>query len=98
MKKVALQEKVGDVKAAYDSLSVKFAKLPTDRLDTALELYGKKAGKDKVQVMKDNFSLVDSVSGSQWRIFDGTVIKGPAQWSLRLYGTTFDGTTLRIRN
>ncbi len=54
--------------------------------------------KAKVQVMKDNFTLVDSVSGSQWRIFDGTVTKGPAQWSLRIYGTTFDGTTLRIRN
>jgi hypothetical protein len=54
--------------------------------------------KAKVQVMKDNFTLVDSVSGSQWRIFDGTVTKGPAEWSLRLYGTTFDGTTLRIRN
>lgn len=54
--------------------------------------------KAKVQVMKDNFTLVDSVSGSQWRIFDGTVTKSPAQWSLRLYGTTYDGNALRIRN
>jgi len=53
LKKAALQEKAGDVKAAYDSLAVKFAKLPTDRLDTAVEWYGKKIGKDKGQVMKD---------------------------------------------
>jgi len=38
LKKAALQEKAGDVKAAYDSLAVKFAKLPTDQLDAALEL------------------------------------------------------------
>ena len=54
--------------------------------------------KAKVQVMKDNFTLADTVSGSQWQIFDATIIKGPTQWNLRVYGTTFDGTTLRIRN
>jgi thiol-disulfide isomerase/thioredoxin len=53
LKKAALQEKAGDVETAYDSLSVKFAKLPTDQLDTALELYGKKIGKNKAQIAKD---------------------------------------------
>jgi hypothetical protein len=52
----------------------------------------------KVQVMKDNFSLRDTISGSEWSIFDGTVTKGPAEWPLRLYGTSYDGNLLRIRN
>ncbi|HEY5327790.1 MAG TPA: redoxin domain-containing protein, partial [Mucilaginibacter sp.] len=62
LKKAVLQEKAGDVKAAYDSLSVKFAKLPTDQLDTALELYGRKIGKDKVQVAKDIQTIRNSTA------------------------------------
>jgi hypothetical protein len=54
--------------------------------------------KAKVYVLKDNFTLMDSVSGSQWRMFDGSVTKGPSEWGLRLYGTNFDGNLLRIRN
>jgi thiol-disulfide isomerase/thioredoxin len=53
LKKASLQEKAGDVTAAYDSLVVKFAKFPTDQLDTALEVYGKRTGKDKEQITKD---------------------------------------------
>jgi len=52
----------------------------------------------KVKVQPDNFSVRDSISGSKWQIIDGTVTNGPATWPLRLYGTTFDGTVLRIRN
>lgn len=52
----------------------------------------------KVYVLGDNFTLLDSISTSKWRIFDGSVTQGPAQWGLRLYGTTFDGSTLRISN
>jgi len=51
-----------------------------------------------VQVLNNNFTLIDTISDSQWRIFDGTVTKGPAQWPLRLYGTTYDGNVLRIVN
>jgi thiol-disulfide isomerase/thioredoxin len=57
LKKADLQEKAGDVKAAYDSLIVKFAKLPTDQLDTALTACGAKIGKDKAQVAKDVAAL-----------------------------------------
>lgn len=53
LKKSSLLEKIGNVKAAYDSLAVKFAKLPTDQLYTALESYGQIIGKDKVQVNQD---------------------------------------------
>jgi thiol-disulfide isomerase/thioredoxin len=53
MKRASLQEKIGDVKGAYDSLSIKFAKLPTDALYIALKSYGKKIGKDKEQVDND---------------------------------------------
>lgn len=54
--------------------------------------------KAAVQVLTDNFTLRDTISLSEWRIFDGTVTKGPAQWGLRLYGTSFDGNALRIAN
>lgn len=52
----------------------------------------------KAYVMADNFTLRDSISGSRWRIFDGSVTEGPTQWGLRLYGTVYDGNILRIRN
>ena len=52
----------------------------------------------RVWVQTDNFSLRDTVSNSEWRIFDGTVIKGPAEWPLRLYGTVYNGNALRVRN
>jgi thiol-disulfide isomerase/thioredoxin len=53
LKKASLQQKTGDVKTAYDSLAEKFAKLPTDELYAALELYGKEIGKDKEQITND---------------------------------------------
>jgi hypothetical protein len=52
----------------------------------------------RVKVMNDNFSLRDTVSNSRWRIIDGTVTQGPAEWALRLYGTSYDGSALKIRN
>ncbi len=52
----------------------------------------------RVVVMNDNFTLRDTLSDSRWRIFDGTVTKGPATWPLRLYGTSYDGNVVRIRN
>lgn len=62
LKKAALQEKAGDVKAAYDSLTARFAKLPTGQLDTALEWYGKKIGKDKVHVAEDIQTIRNSTA------------------------------------
>jgi thiol-disulfide isomerase/thioredoxin len=53
LKKASLRERSGDVKAAYDSLALKCAKLPTDELYTRLALYGKELGKDKAQVTTD---------------------------------------------
>lgn len=52
----------------------------------------------KVIVLPDNFTCKDTISGSKWQIFDGTVIEGPAEWALRLYGTSYDGNALRIKN
>lgn len=54
--------------------------------------------KAAVQVQSNNFTLRDTISGSEWRIFDGSITKGPAQWPLRLYGANFDGNALRITN
>ena len=55
-------EKSGDVKAAYDSLSIKFAKLPTDELYTLLAVYGKEIGRDKEQVTKDIETIRNSTA------------------------------------
>lgn len=52
----------------------------------------------KAYVMSDNFTLHDSISDSKWRIFDGSVTKGPASWPLRAYGANYDGNLLRISN
>jgi hypothetical protein len=53
----------------------------------------------KVDVLTDNFTLKDAISGSKWQIFDGTVISGPATQNLRIYNTLFDGlNTVTIRN
>lgn len=62
LKKSALLEKAGDVKAAYDSLAIKFAKLPTDELYTALEWYGRETGKNKEQVDKDIETIRNSTT------------------------------------
>jgi hypothetical protein len=51
-----------------------------------------------VVVQKDNFTLKDTISQSEWRMLDAVVMKGPAEWPLRLYGTSYDGNSLVIRN
>ncbi|MBA2611751.1 MAG: hypothetical protein H0U95_07265 [Bacteroidetes bacterium] len=52
----------------------------------------------KAKVMSDNFTCRDSISDSRWQIFDGGVTQGPAQWGLRVYGTSYDGNALKIKN
>lgn len=52
----------------------------------------------KAKVMTDNFTCRDTISDSRWQIFDGGVTQGPTQWGLRVYGTTYDGNALRIKN
>jgi thiol-disulfide isomerase/thioredoxin len=53
LKKADLRERAGYFKIAYDSLSVKYAKSPTNKLDSAIYFYGKKIGRDKEMVEKD---------------------------------------------
>jgi hypothetical protein len=52
----------------------------------------------RAKVMADNFTCRDTISDSRWQIFDGGVTQGPAEWALRVYGTTYDGNSVRIRN
>jgi hypothetical protein len=51
-----------------------------------------------VKVQSNNFTLRDTVSNSEWRIVDGGVTKGPAEYPLRQYLTSYDGNLLLIRN
>ena len=52
----------------------------------------------RAKVMSDNYTCRDTISDSRWQIFDGGIIQGPATWGLRVYGTTYDGNSVRIRN
>jgi hypothetical protein len=51
-----------------------------------------------VNVDSSGFKLVDTCSTSEFSIFDGSVIKGPATIPLKQYITTFDGTYIQISN
>ncbi|WP_026632530.1 TlpA disulfide reductase family protein [Dyadobacter alkalitolerans] len=62
LKKAFIRDKVGDVKGAYDSLCVKFAKLPTDAIYQAIEMYGKKLGKNHTQVKNDIEAMRNSTA------------------------------------
>lgn len=50
-----------------------------------------------INVQQTN-NLICSCCESEFFIFDGAVIIGPAQQSLHRYQTTFDGLTLRVFN
>ena len=43
-------------------------------------------------------TCTDECSESQWLLFDGQLVKGPASLPLRQYVTSFDGNRLLIRN
>ncbi|MDQ3190152.1 MAG: hypothetical protein M3Q58_01010 [Bacteroidota bacterium] len=46
----------------------------------------------------NSFSAIDTSCTSQFFLIDGSVQKGPAQFPLRQYQTTFDGVKLNIFN
>lgn len=50
-----------------------------------------------VKVQSDNFTLKDTIKGATWQIVDGAVMNN-ASWQLKLYGTSYDGNALFIRN
>ena len=52
----------------------------------------------QVSVDSTNFKLIDPCSNSEFSIFDGSAIKGPATIPLKRYPVTFDGTYISIRN
>lgn len=51
-----------------------------------------------LKVQSDNFTLKDTVKNARWQIVDGAPMQGTSNWQLRLYGTTYDGSVLRIVN
>jgi hypothetical protein len=50
------------------------------------------------RVQADNFTCIDTISGSKWQIVDGVVMTGPATYPLKKYQNTYDGNALRIFN
>jgi len=52
----------------------------------------------KVAVDSSNFKMIDECSKSEFSIFDGSVIKGPATIPLKRYPVNFDGIYITIRN
>ena len=54
---------------------------------------------EQVYVDEENLNTLSCLCcESQYFIFDGAVIKGPAKQALHRYSTSFDGVTLRIFN
>lgn len=51
-----------------------------------------------VKVQNDNISAKDSICGSTFYITDGSLTKGPSNYPLKVYRTTFDGNALHIFN
>lgn len=51
-----------------------------------------------LSVDSTNVSLSDNCCSSQFVIFDGSVIKGPATIPLRRYQASFDGSTVHVFN
>ena len=49
-------------------------------------------------VSPDGYTIEDSCSGSQWYIFDGSIIQGPTTAPLERYTTTWIPPVLSIRN
>ncbi|HSZ35213.1 MAG TPA: redoxin domain-containing protein, partial [Puia sp.] len=58
----SLLDKSGNARAAYDTLAAKSAKMPTDQLLSAVELYGDKLGKNKEQVLADVKTIRESTA------------------------------------
>lgn len=52
----------------------------------------------QVSVDPAGFKLIDDCGTSEFSLFDGSVLKGPAQHPLKQYRVTFDGTFISIRN
>ena len=51
-----------------------------------------------VHVESNNIAAADTCCGSRFQLLGGTVLNGPATQGLKLYNTSFDGTTLHIFN
>ena len=51
-----------------------------------------------IVVNNTNIIAVDSCCGSQFSIYDGSVLHGPAGLPLKTYSTIFDGTSLHVYN
>ena len=51
-----------------------------------------------VQVQKSGVIAIDSCCGSQFLMYDGSIVKGPATVGLKQYTTSYDGTTLHVSN
>ena len=49
-------------------------------------------------VSQDGYTIEDPCSGSQWYIFDGSIIQGPTTAPLERYTTTWIPPVLTIRN
>ncbi len=52
----------------------------------------------RVYVDSTNIKAVDTCCGSEFHIYDGSVLNGPASFALKQYQTTFDGSVLHIFN
>ncbi|HAW18912.1 MAG TPA: hypothetical protein DCX14_01915 [Flavobacteriales bacterium] len=52
----------------------------------------------RIDVDSNGVTCRDHCSGSEWLLFDGQLVKGPAPYPLKQYRSSFDGVRLSIRN
>lgn len=55
-------------------------------------------GCERVTVDQSRLVAIDSCCGSEFQLFDGSVLKGPAEFPLKQYQTSYDGQSLYIVN
>jgi Rieske Fe-S protein len=52
----------------------------------------------QIEMESNNFTAIDSCCSSRFEIDNGSVVEGPATYSLKQYNTTFDGSILHVFN
>jgi len=60
--------------------------------------YNPSATCSRVTANSSSMTATDTCCGSQFQLFDGSVLKGPATRALLQYQTSFDGNILSITN
>lgn len=74
-----------------------FERTPTYKPDSCCTT-GSSVVCSKIVMDESGLIAVDTCSGSEWLVLDGSVLKGPATYPLLSFNTVYDGDVLHIYN